>query len=698
MTTYEKIVKGATKVKVAAPKPKYIEPILMATSTDLALETENLHTIMKTLQYRLQDSAWSVVYKSLIVIHIMIREGDKDVTLNYLVQRYPQMLNLSQSNISKGSGLSNDVKFIIKYAKYLQQRVKQFESTGIDYVRDERSSNNSSQQGGRLRTLSIDKGLLRETESIQKQIDALLKNNFMENEINNDIILTAFRLLVNDLLALFQELNEGVINILEHYFEMSKVDAERALKIYKKFVDQTKYVIDYLRVAKHLENATKLHVPTIKHAPTALTSSLEEYLDDPNYEANRRQYLAEKQGKENGNGSESKPESSQSQQQQQQPQPIVTGLPDQQPSNPELQRNNTLIVRQSTYNPWGTIAVPEGFAAVVAMNGYQNQPQQQVQVQPQQVPVQQQQPQVFQSHTGGVFTTLPTIAQGQPLPVQQPIQNAFTGFGNVQQLQPQHTNTNPFLQAQQQPVQQQQQQQPIQQQQTFQSQVQPYQPFSPPQQQQPQQFAQMQRTGSNPFARVTSMPTGQQPLQPQSTNPFAQSRFASSSHTTAFTFNNNENNEKPKPIQASATGNNPFKLSQTTTNLFNSADASAKQRAATQPQLKPQATAGGLEHIPTIAVFPETQRDQQKEYFLNNARVGIQQQMTSQFQPQVQPQYTSQQVYQRPAQSPPVQGQPQQQQQFQQFQSFGQAFPQQQFQPQVQAQPQVHHYDGPSLI
>ena len=34
MTTYEKIVKGATKVKVAAPKPKYIEPILMATSLD----------------------------------------------------------------------------------------------------------------------------------------------------------------------------------------------------------------------------------------------------------------------------------------------------------------------------------------------------------------------------------------------------------------------------------------------------------------------------------------------------------------------------------------------------------------------------------------------------------------------------------------------------------------------------------------
>ncbi|KAM9886570.1 hypothetical protein OXX69_013703, partial [Metschnikowia pulcherrima] len=91
--------------------------------------------------------------------------------------------------------------------------------------------------------------------------------------------------------------NEGVINLLEHYFEMFQKDAERALDVYKKFVDQTKYVIDYLRVAKHLEYATKLHVPTIKHAPTALTSSLEDYLNDPLFEQHRAEYLRSKNDK-----------------------------------------------------------------------------------------------------------------------------------------------------------------------------------------------------------------------------------------------------------------------------------------------------------------------------------------------------------------------------------------------------------------
>lgn len=148
MTTYEKIVKGATKVKVAAPKPKYIEPILMSTLIDHSVEAENFVTIMKALRGRLQDSAWSVVYKLLIVIHIMIREGDRDVTLNYLVNKDPNMLNLSHSSITKNHNHNPDVRFIVKYAKYLHTRVKQYESTGIDYVRDERANNSTGQDGG----------------------------------------------------------------------------------------------------------------------------------------------------------------------------------------------------------------------------------------------------------------------------------------------------------------------------------------------------------------------------------------------------------------------------------------------------------------------------------------------------------------------------------------------------------------------
>ena len=52
------------------------------------------------------------------------------------------------------------------YAEYLHQRAISFGRTKVDYVRGGE---------GRLKRLSIEKGLLRETESVQDQIKALLR-------------------------------------------------------------------------------------------------------------------------------------------------------------------------------------------------------------------------------------------------------------------------------------------------------------------------------------------------------------------------------------------------------------------------------------------------------------------------------------------------------------------------------------------
>ena len=73
---------------------------------------------------------------------------------------------------------------------------------------------------------------------------------------------------------------------------MSKFDAQRALTIYKTFAKLTSLTVEFLGVARNYEHATRLEIPKLKHAPTSLTSSLEEYLNDEDFEVNRRQYLA----------------------------------------------------------------------------------------------------------------------------------------------------------------------------------------------------------------------------------------------------------------------------------------------------------------------------------------------------------------------------------------------------------------------
>jgi len=93
---------------------------------------------------------------------------------------------------------------------------------------------------------------------------------------------------------------------------MSHVDAEQALVIYRHFCKQAEFAVEFLGVAKKLQNLLNVPIPSLKHvmslksrartlthssftqAPVSLAGALEEYLNDPNFEQNRIEYKANK--------------------------------------------------------------------------------------------------------------------------------------------------------------------------------------------------------------------------------------------------------------------------------------------------------------------------------------------------------------------------------------------------------------------
>lgn len=485
------------------------------------------------------------------------------------------------------------------YGVYLTARVKAFASIKTDYVKSK-----ADQAGqGRLRKLSIDKGLLRETESVQKLIGPLIKCKFLENDVNNEITLTAFRLLVADLLVLFQVANEGVINVLEHYFEMSKPDAERALSIYKRFVTQTDGVIVFMSLARSLESVTRLEIPNLQHAPTSLGNSLEEYINDPDFEQNRIQYLAQK-----GRGTTQSP-------------PPVNGASSiaARESNPALK---SALKKSNDTNPFGAPQLPQqlissGNADLIDFFGSieTNQAQQpliQNKASASSAPLNG----INQFNTGAPpMSTNPYLAQQQahaqmtgqqPTPSSNPYQIApnmqqFTGYQQAPSIQPQMQNYQPQMMLNQQSYPPQATNQNPYSSQTLPSQstgsgfggytlqagLQPQvtgsNPFRrsmlPSMATGASEFGMMppQRTGGNPFSSLRGPPTTGTPLFPQPNhapatlhsqistqttgNPFAKSRVASDS------FVNNTNNP-PQQMQVNMTGNlmpeatgNPFRRS-----------------------------------------------------------------------------------------------------------------------------------------
>ena len=97
-------------------------------------------------------------------------------------------------------------------------------AAGAEAVADQRTA-----KARRLRHLPVEKGLLREVKAIQRILDSLvqcrvcasnpssslvLTEQFFEDDMRDENTVLAFRMLIKDLLVLFQAGNEGVCNIL----------------------------------------------------------------------------------------------------------------------------------------------------------------------------------------------------------------------------------------------------------------------------------------------------------------------------------------------------------------------------------------------------------------------------------------------------------------------------------------------------
>lgn len=225
----------------------------------------------------------------------MLRSGSAENLLAHLARSDILHLRNIQTGGEWGGGVRPPSN-MTTYAYYLDTRIKSFRDLRHDLVFSQTESNRRSTGLGanskarRLRHLPVEKGLLREVKQVQRILDALIRCTFYDDDLRDENTVLAYRLLIKDLLVLFQAGNEGVCNILEHYFEMSKVDATDAFEIYKSFIKQTDKIVDYLAIARRLNNIVNVPVPTLKHAPTSLVKALEEYLNDPNFEQNRQEY------------------------------------------------------------------------------------------------------------------------------------------------------------------------------------------------------------------------------------------------------------------------------------------------------------------------------------------------------------------------------------------------------------------------
>ncbi|XP_032075157.1 phosphatidylinositol-binding clathrin assembly protein isoform X2 [Thamnophis elegans] len=259
-----KTVCKATTHELMGPKKKHLDYLILCTN-DMNV---NIPQLADSLFERTTNSSWVVVFKSLITTHHLIVHGNERFT-QYLASRNT-LFNLS--NFLDKSGLQGyDMStFIRRYSRYLNEKAVSYRQVAFDFTKVKRGAD------GVMRTMNTEK-LVKTVPIIQNQMDALLDFNVNSNELTNGVINAAFMLLFKDAIRLFAAYNEGIINLLEKYFDMKKNQCKEALDIYKKFLTRMARISEFLKVAEQV-GIDRGDIPDLSQAPSSLLDALEQHL------------------------------------------------------------------------------------------------------------------------------------------------------------------------------------------------------------------------------------------------------------------------------------------------------------------------------------------------------------------------------------------------------------------------------------
>ncbi|KFK32949.1 hypothetical protein AALP_AA6G310300 [Arabis alpina] len=274
------IVKATNHVE-CPPKDRHLKKIFVATSA--TRPRADVAYCIHTLSRRLHKTRnWTVALKALLVIHRLLREGDptfREELLNFAQRgRFLQLSNFKDDS----SPIAWDCSAWVRaYALFLEERLECFRVLKYDIEAERLPKLTPGQEKGYSKTRDIDgEKLLEQLPALQQLLHRLIGCKPEGGANHNHIIQYALALVLKESFKVYCAINEGIINLVEKFFEMPRHEAIKALAIYKRAGVQAGNLSDFYEVCKGLELARNFQFPVLREPPQSFLTTMEEYMRD----------------------------------------------------------------------------------------------------------------------------------------------------------------------------------------------------------------------------------------------------------------------------------------------------------------------------------------------------------------------------------------------------------------------------------
>lgn len=266
-STVNKAVVKASTHEVQGPKRKHLDYLVTLTGAP----NVNLPELANQLVERTRNSSWVVVFKALVTTHHLMCYGNERF-LQSCASRLCLFSLQEFQDRSAPAGYDMAV-YVRRYSRYLNEKSASYRKVAYDFTRAKRKDDSSQS----FKTMSAD-NLLTILPTLQGQIDALIDFQPSTNELTNGVINACFVLLFKDLVRLFACYNDGIINLLQKYFEMRKGQCKDGLEIYKRYLVRMEKIQAFFKVAENV-GIDKGDMPDLTSAPSSLLDALQDHLN-----------------------------------------------------------------------------------------------------------------------------------------------------------------------------------------------------------------------------------------------------------------------------------------------------------------------------------------------------------------------------------------------------------------------------------